>query len=396
MTSLVPIHYNEGGAAMAAAGFCRMSAAKPFFEGTDEGSDVEYKNKFKYVINFMYYSFIIGAVYLLLQYGLSLIAPFIAAFIIAYILRGPAKFCSKRLRIPYKLVAFLLVLVFYCTIGFLIALICIKLFSTFTDLVLRLPVIYTTQMEPHLFSMYRQIEKEISRMDPELISVINEYFNHFIQSLGNLISSLSMMAVGGVSGIASSLPIFFIKLLLMIISSFFIAADFDMMANFILRQFSGRGKVLVIEIKEYIVGTLFKCIESYALIMSITFMELSIGLSILGVKKPVLIALVIACFDILPILGTGGIMVPWAVITALQGNFSMALGLFVLYLIVTVVRNIIEPKIVGSRIGLHPVVTLASMFVGVQLFGVIGLFGFPITLSLLRHLNSKGVIKLFR
>lgn len=357
---------------------------------------MEYKNKLKYVINFMYYSFIIGAVYLLLQYGLGLIAPFVAAFIIAYILRGPSKFCSKKLRIPYKLVAFFFVLLFYCTIGTFIALIGIKLFSSFTDLVLRLPAIYTAEMEPYLFSLYRQIENEIYQMDPALISIINEYFNHFIQSLGNLISSLSVMAVGGISGIASSLPVFFIKLLLMVISSFFIAADFDMMAGFILRQFSGRGKVLVIEIKEYIVGILFKCIGSYAIIMSVTFIELFIGLSILGVKNPILIALVIACFDILPVLGTGGIMVPWSIITALQGHLSMALGLFVVYLIITVVRNILEPKIVGSRIGLHPVVTLASMFVGVQLFGVVGLFGFPITLSLLRHLNSKGVITLFR
>ena len=66
------------------------------------------------------------------------------------------------------------------------------------------------------------------------------------------------------------------------------------------------------------------------------------------------------------------------------------------YLVITVVRNIIEPKIVGSQIGLHPVVTLVSMFVGVQLLGVLGLFGFPIGLSLLRYLNETGSIRLFK
>ena len=89
-------------------------------------------------------------------------------------------------------------------------------------------------------------------------------------------------------------------------------------------------------------------------------------------------------------------MLPWVVITAIRGEYSLALGLLAVYLVVTVIRNILEPKIVGSQIRLHPVVTLASMFVGVQLFGVLGLFGLPILLSLLRHLNDNGTIRLFR
>lgn len=89
-------------------------------------------------------------------------------------------------------------------------------------------------------------------------------------------------------------------------------------------------------------------------------------------------------------------MIPWAVITLILGDYSMAVKLIIVYLIITVVRNIIEPKIVGGQIGLHPVVTLVSMFVGAQLFGVVGLFGFPIGLSLLRNLNDTGVLRIFR
>ena len=130
--------------------------------------------------------------------------------------------------------------------------------------------------------------------------------------------------------------------------------------------------------------------------MTITFIELSIGLTLIDINHAVLVAFIIALFDILPVLGTGGIMIPWTMLTALQGNYTIALGLLVIYVVITIIRNIIEPKIVGSQLGLHPVVTLCSMFVGAQLLGVIGLFGFPIALSLLRYLNDHGVIKLFR
>ena len=83
-------------------------------------------------------------------------------------------------------------------------------------------------------------------------------------------------------------------------------------------------------------------------------------------------------------------------ITFVELSIGLTLGLLAVYLVITVVRNIIEPKIVGSQIGLHPVVTLVSMFVGAQLLGVLGLFGFPIGLSLLRYLNETGSIRLFK
>ena len=150
------------------------------------------------------------------------------------------------------------------------------------------------------------------------------------------------------------------------------------------------------QIKEYIIGTLFVCIRSYAIIMSITFVELSIGFTIIGLEYALPIAFGIAIFDILPVLGTGGIMLPWAVITAIRGDIPLALSLLAVYVVVTIIRNIIEPKIVGAQLGLHPVVTLVSMFVGTQLFGVLGLFGFPICLSLLRHLNDTGAVKIFK
>lgn len=287
-------------------------------------------------------------------------------------------------------------LVFYSTIGLLISLLGIRAFSTTRDLVMNLPQIYAAHVEPVLTDIFGNVEQGLKKMDPSLVSTLEDLFNQFIQSIGQMVSSLSMSAMGTISGVASSLPGLFIKLLLMIISTFFIAADYELLTGFFLKQLDGKSKQIFLQVKKYVVGTLFVCIRSYALIMTITFIELSVGLSIIGVKNSILIAFLISVFDILPVLGTGGIMIPWTIIAALTGDYSLSIGLLIVYLIITVIRNIIEPKIVGSQIGLHPVVTLASMFVGVQLLGVVGLFGFPISLSLLRHLNDNGTIHLFK
>ncbi len=130
--------------------------------------------------------------------------------------------------------------------------------------------------------------------------------------------------------------------------------------------------------------------------MSITFVELSIGLSIIRIENAIFIASIVAIVDILPVLGTGTVMIPWALITAIQGNVTRAVSLLILYLIITVIRNIVEPKFIGKQMGLHPIVSLMSMFVGAKLFGAIGLFGMPITISLLLHLSRNKTIKFFK
>ena len=118
-----------------------------------------------------------------------------------------------------------------------------------------------------------------------------EYFGQQIsQSAGQLVSRLSVSSMELVSNVASSLPMLFIRLLLMVISSFFIAMDYEKITGFCIQQLSGKAQEVFLQIKQYVVGTLFVCIRSYALIMSITFVELSVGLGIIGVDYFILVA----------------------------------------------------------------------------------------------------------
>lgn len=346
-----------------------------------------------FIINFLYFSIFLSGAFLAIKYVLPMFSPFVTAFLIAFLLRRPIESISEKTPLPRKPAAILVVLLFFCTIGLFFTLLGIQAFSSARLLVANLPEIYTRYVEPAFVESFDQLEQLLLRIDLPLLSGFEELKSQFVKSAGQMVSNLSIGAMGSLSGLASSLPGSFLKLLLTVISAFFIAADYDKLTGFCLSQLSERRRRVLLQIKEYIVGTLFVCIRSYSLIMSITFVELSVGLTVIGVKRSLLIALMISLFDILPVLGTGGIMIPWTVITALQGDYPLALGLLAVYLFITVIRNILEPKIVGSQIGLHPLVTLVSMFVGMQVFGVLGLFGFPIGLSLLRHLVENGTIR---
>jgi predicted PurR-regulated permease PerM len=109
-----------------------------------------------------------------------------------------------------------------------------------------------------------------------------------------------------------------------------------------------------------------------------------------------MIAIAIAIFDILPVAGSGGILIPWAIISLVLGYLPRAIGLLVIYAVITVIRQYIEPKIVGSSLGVNPIVTLAGLYFGLKLFGVLGMFIVPIGLMTLKAFNDAGRIHLYK
>jgi sporulation integral membrane protein YtvI len=186
-----------------------------------------------------------------------------------------------------------------------------------------------------------------------------------------------------VSKVATGVPSLILSLLTMIFTTIFMVSDYENISNFTSQHIPLGIKKILKDIRFYLTNTLLVVIRSYALIMLLTFTELSILFAIFGIQNAFLKASIIAVLDILPILGTGGIMIPWAVISFALGNTAMGIKLIVIYIIVTVIRNFVEPKIVGAQLGLHPIITLVAMFIGLRLFGFWGLFGLPVGISFL-------------
>ena len=108
-----------------------------------------------------------------------------------------------------------------------------------------------------------------------------------------------------------------------------------------------------------------------------------------------MIAIAIAVFDILPVAGSGGILIPWAIISLILGDVPKAIGLLVIYVLISVIRQYIEPKIVGSSLGVHPIVTLAGLYFGLKLFGFLGMFIVPIAVMTLKAFNDAGRIHIY-
>ena len=335
------------------------------------------EKKRDFLINLVYWLVVAAAVYLAMEYLLPISVPFLLGSLIAWVVIK----LSGKFHCTHKLFRIGLTILIYGVLALLITLAAVKSVSAITGIIQWLPRLYENKLQPFATLTYNWFAQHIRLLDPALISALEMLLESVLSSLKNLISYLSGLAVNLVSGVATGIPNLILSLLAMIFSTVFVVGDYERIAAFAGKNIPDSVKRVLINIRIYLTDTLFVVIRSYVLIMLLTFAELSILFSLFGIEHAVLKAGVIALLDILPILGTGGIMIPWAVTSLVLGYYKLGLELLAIYGIVTVVRNYVEPKIVGAQLGLHPIITLVSMFIGLRLFGFWGIFGLPVGIS---------------
>ena len=337
------------------------------------------QQKQDFLITIAYWAVIAVAVYLAAEYLLPITVPFILGILVASLV----VWISRKLRCTHRLFRIALVLLIYGVIGTLIGLLAAKAVSAISSALQLLPKTYEQRILPFATLCYGLFLDWVQMLDPSLVSTLETMLNNLLSALTGLVSTLSSFAVNLVSRVATGIPSLILSLLAMIFSTIFVVSDYERISDFASSHIPQSIKKILKDIRIYLTDTLFVVIRSYLLIMLITFTELSILFSIFGIQNALLKAGIIAVLDILPILGTGGIMIPWSVISLVMGNTAHGIKLLVIYAIVTVVRNYVEPKIVGAQLGLHPIITLTSMFIGLRLFGFWGLFGLPVAISFL-------------
>jgi len=198
------------------------------------------------------------------------------------------------------------------------------------------------------------------------------------------------------------IPVAFIYITITILSTYFICADkfyiLDQVEHHIPRLWVKR----FIKHLRAITSALGNYLKAEVILIAISFFIILIGLYIgkftgLKIEYPLLCALGIAFIDALPIVGSGTVMIPWAIFSFLDGNISLSLLLIGLYVLAIIVRQIVEPKLISNKIGIHPIFTLIAMYTGFKVIGIIGLFLGPIILIILKNIFSTmiddGILK---
>ncbi len=329
------------------------------------------------LITVAYWAVIAAAGYVAFKYLLPVAVPIILGALVAVLVVK----LSKLIRTTNKLVRILMTTLVYGLLATIVALLGIKGVDLTAKLFQWMASLYDTKLLPMVNMAYEWLAATLEMLDPTLMGILDSVSQGLISGLESVVGKISGVAMNLVSSVAKGVPSLLLSLLAMVFCTVFVAVDYEQIEEFYHHHAPEKMKHILRQIWNYVTGTLLVVLRSYALIMLLTFTELAILFSIFGIKAPLLKAVLIAVMDILPILGTGTVMIPWSIISFLLHDPVMGIKLAVIYVIVTVVRNYTEPKVVGAQLGLHPVITLAAMFIGLRLFGLIAMFGLPVAIS---------------
>lgn len=381
----------------------------------------EVEKKRKFIINTAYYALVLFLCYIVLKYAMGTLFPIFCAFIIAALLQKPKKFLTKKTFLKDGAASAICVFVGIFIIGFVIFVIGAKIASevkgfidyimiqlqnidvlvnnienTVMNLVSHLPDFLGKTLQENVTLLFVQIREWLAGSNAELPE----------QIVGSISGAFSLdwitTPLSGVISTASKIPSVLIAVIITLVCSCFMTADFDKIKTFFTNQLPEEKRRNFLRSKTLMKNTVTKMAKAYLLIMAVTFAEMTVGLSVLkifGIYSSgyiFVIALATAIVDIIPVLGTGTILIPWALYNLITGNFAMAIGLGVIYAVITVIRQIIEPKLVAGQLGLPPFLTISAMYIGLKFLGVLGMLIAPLLVTMLKLLNDEGILKLWK
>lgn len=351
------------------------------------------REKYKdFLLCFGYWAAIGLVVLLVVKYLLSALTPFIIALFVAGFTQPLANKIAKNGRVKKRAVSVVLALLVYIVVVGLVVSLAAGVISALISWASNLPTLFTETISPWLTREGNELVALIGRFNPEIYSVLDNTWPDMVSTIGSTLMNVSVSIISWASSVGTRLPGIMLAAVICVIATAFLASDYDHIMGVMGKKLPGNVVRTISKAKEAFHTIIGNYLKGYSKILLMTFAEISVGLLIVGFDNALLIAAIIAVFDILPIVGSGLVLLPWTIIKFIQGHVAKGIGLAILYVVVIVVRQIAEPKIVGKQVGLHPLLTLVCMWVGLKVFGGVGMFALPISLLVILDLKNSGII----
>lgn len=314
-------------------------------------------------------------IYLVCFWGprlLRFFLPFVIGWIIAMIANPLVRFLEKRVKIVRKHSSVLIVVGVLAVIITALYFIISKLISEAVGFVGDIPTYYE-MAAVEVQKMMIQMERLLQFLPQNVQDSLNQFFAHIGEYINLAVQKVASPTVTVAGNVVKSIPAALVYTIVTIFSSYLFIVNRDKILDFFRKYMPVGGtkyyKYLQKDVKHLVGGYFLAQFK----IMFIIAVVLAAGFLVLGVDYALLIAVIIALLDFLPILGTGTILIPWAVIRLFSGQYAFAFGLIVIYLLTLVLRQVIQPKIVGDTMGLDPLMTLLFLFLGFKISGIAGM-----------------------
>lgn len=343
---------------------------------------------FKKLYFILYIILVLIVVYLLFKLGIFLF-PFTLALFFSIMTQPFSRFLEKKLKFSQKIATIVSIVLFLVIFLGFISLSALRLSGEIYKLSINLNK-YSKEAQSlwntAIDKIYSLLGYFPEGFDEQVKNSINGFIRMGTSKLGSFINSLI--------NFITSIPTIILYICITILSTFFISLDKNKIMAFLEQQFPKSWIKKVYNIKREMFNVLGSYIRAQIILMTICFFELLISFNILSFLKfnlpyPLIFSIVICIIDALPILGAGAVLLPWSLISFVTGDINLGLALLVIYFLVLSVRQMLEPKLISQNLGVHPLVTLISMYSGFKFFGVIGFLIGPVVMIILKNVFSR-------
>ena len=331
-------------------------------------------------------------VYFALHYLLPWLLPFFLGAGVAALARPAVLKLHRRTGIGEKACAGVVLAVFYLAAGCAVALFFTIILAQIYELFARLPALYAQNIAPLLERLNNWFYGLAQRFFPETGEGINQFYEAVTSAAQQAAVDGSSHLMGWAAGLVVRLPMLLLTAIFTIVISVLVSTSYPKVVQFLCGLAPRRFASRIAGLQRFLRETVWQYARAYTIIMAVTFLQLAVGLWLLRFDYVLPVAAAITLVDLLPLIGSGTVLVPWGIVLLAGGDTAGGVGLLLLFAVILVVRNIIEPRIVGSQIGLNPIATITSMYAGLQIAGFVGMLAAPFGVLLVLHLKEDWEI----
>lgn len=353
------------------------------------------------IIRLLWVCVIIYISYKTILYGTPLLFPFFISLLIALLINRPVTYLCEKTKTPRWLSVTFALLLLLAISGGLVTLVITETAVEIGELIARLPIfanelthyLQQTISQDLLMGLYTQMQFLYDQLDPDFQNNITNTVGKAITSVTQVGQRLILNFLEAIKTLLIGLPNFATILVISMLGAFFISKDFYLwetrFRRILPQGLNRRLDQILIDLR----NALFGFVKAQLTLISLTGAIVIVGLLIMRVEYAVTIGLITGVVDLLPYLGTGTVFIPWIIYMFFKGNYTLVIGLSILYGIVLIFRQIIEPKVLAENVGLDPLLTLIALFVGLQLFGFLGLIIGPVSLVIINALTKANIME---
>lgn len=323
------------------------------------------------------YLILFGAfVFLLVPRLIKYFLPVLCAVIISVIIDPVVGFLVKRAKFNRRIAVIVSMLLVISLLGLILFNLVYQAVYFLQDFALKIPDLLNREYV--FLDWLGSLNAFMIKMPESMRSFVDNIHENLIEYLSQLITPATKTAINAAGTIAASLPSMLIFTVVLILATYFICYDREKIVSSMKRLINPKRFERLKLIKNKLFQVCGAYFRAMLIMMGIIFCVLLIGFSVLGIESPFFVAFITAIVDAIPVLGTGTVLIPWAIFELISGQYTMALGLAIMYVMAIVVRQFTEPRVVSSQIGLHPLITITSMYVGLKAIGIFGMIVGPV------------------